>query len=179
VKGWFIHFAGYQTRQRWLSRTLTRELPPELLDEIIAFSYSLPGAHVISLDSREAYITPAALRRVLPVAGDGVVARPILVIESADNRIRNEVLRKRMPQAAIDCVFRDLDMLAAELGPGKIGIEVNIVIAGPGTTPENAIEDAVMMARFVFLAGAENGVNVDLNLHPYYVGFCGSALFPD
>ena len=93
------------------------------------------------------------------------MARPILGIQSADDRISNEVLRKRMPQAAIDRVFRDLGILAAELGPGIIGIDVNIVIAGPGITPENAIEDAVMTAHFVFLAGAENGVNVDLNLH--------------
>ena len=42
-----------------------REMPPELLDEIIAFSYSLPGACVVSLDSRE------------PYHAGGVQARPV------------------------------------------------------------------------------------------------------
>jgi hypothetical protein len=31
----------------------------------------------------------------------------------------------------------------------------------------------------VLLSGAEHGVKVDLNLHPYYTGSRGSARFPD
>jgi hypothetical protein len=156
-----------------------REMPAELLDEIVGFARSLPAVRVISLDSREAYIRPDSLRRILLTLGDRFMARPILGIETADDRIRNEVLQKRMPRTAIARVFKDVSDLAAELGPGRIGLDVNIVIAGPGTTRETAVDDAVMTARFALLSGAEHGVKVDLNLHPYYAGPRGFARFPD
>jgi len=156
-----------------------REMPPDLLDEIVAFARSLPAVRVVSLDSREAYIRPDTLRRILLALGDGFMVRPILGLETADDRIRNEVLEKRMPRAAIARVFTDLRGLAAECGPERIGLDVNIVIAGPGTTDETAVDDAVMTAHFALVFGAQHGVKVDLNLHPYYPGSRGSARFPD
>jgi hypothetical protein len=156
-----------------------REMPPEMLDEIVAFARSLPAVRVISLDSREAFITTAPLRGLLSIAGIPIIIRPILGIESADDRIRNEVLQKAMPRAAIDRVFRDIGRLGAELGSDRIGLDVNIVIAAPGTTEQTAVEDAVMTARWALAAGARHGVAVDLNLHPYYVGARGSSRFPD
>jgi len=156
-----------------------REMPPELLDEISALARSLPAVRVISLDSREAYIRPVTLRRVLQCLGKGYVVRPILGLETADDRIRNEVLQKAMPLSAIARVFRDLSQVAAERGMGSVGLDVNIVIAGPGTTSETAVDDAVATACFALSFGMEHGVKVDLNLHPYYAGRRGSGRFPD
>ena len=155
-----------------------REMPPELLVEIIRFARSLPAVRVISLDSREAFIKSDTLRRILSILGDGLILRPILGIESADDRIRNEFLQKAMPRAAIARVFRDMGTLAAEFGRTRIGVDVNIVIAPPGTTGETAVADAVMTAQYALTSGAEHGLTVDLNLHPYYVGSRGSAHFP-
>ncbi|MGO9468612.1 MAG: hypothetical protein ACLQIB_50085 [Isosphaeraceae bacterium] len=156
-----------------------REMPPELLEEILAFARSLPAVRVISLDSREAYIRPAVLRRVLQFLGDSYVIRPILGLETADDRLRNEVLQKAMPRTAIARVFRDLRQIAGEHGPGRVGLDVNILINGPGTTNETAVDDAVTTARFALTCGFEHGIEVDLNLHPYYAGPRGSARFPD
>jgi hypothetical protein len=83
-----------------------------------------------------------------------------------------------MPRAAIARVFRDMSTLAAEVGPGRIGLDVNIVIGGPGTTHEAAVDDAVMTARLALISGIQHGVKVDLNLHPYYPGSRGSARWP-
>jgi len=156
-----------------------REMPSELLDEIVAFARSLPAVRVVSLDSREAYIRPDNLRRILSGLGAGFMVRPILGLETADDRIRNEVLEKAMPGTAVARVYRDLSGLAAEFGPGRIGLDVNIMIAGPGTTEETAVDDAVMTARLALISGAQHGVEVDLNLHPYYPGSRGSARFPN
>jgi hypothetical protein len=156
-----------------------REMPPGLLDEIVGFAGSLPAVRVISLDSREAYIRPDALRRALRVLGGRVMLRPILGVESADDRIRNDVLQKAMPRSAIDRVFQDVGVLATEFGRDRIGLDVNIVIAGPGTTGDTAVEDAVATARYSLISGLENGLKVDLNLHPYYAGSRGAARFPD
>jgi hypothetical protein len=155
------------------------EMPKELLDEIVTVGGSLPSLRVLSLDSREAFIRPAVLRPILHRAGNGLVIRPILGIESADDRIRDKVLQKCMPRAAIARVFRDIGRLAAEFGRARVGLDVNIVIAGPGTTADTAVDDAVMTARFALEAGIEHAVSVDLNLHPYYVGPRGEARFPD
>jgi hypothetical protein len=156
-----------------------REMPADLLDEILAFARSLPAVRVISLDSREAHIRPRTLRRLLQCLGQGYVVRPILGLETADDRIRNEILQKGMPRTAIARVFRDLSEIAAERSSGQVGLDVNIVIAGPGTTSETAVDDAVRTARFAVSSGLEYGVKVDLNLHPYYAGDRGSARFPD
>jgi len=156
-----------------------REMPPEMLDEILEFARSLPAVRVISLDSREAYIRPVALRRALQCLGEGYVVRPILGLETADDRIRNEVLQKAMSRTAIARVFRDLREVAAGYVAESVGIDVNILIAGPGTTSETAIDDATATARFALSSGLEYGVKVDLNLHPYYAGHRASARFPD
>jgi len=156
-----------------------REMPPELLDEILAFVRSLPAVRVISLDSREAFISTGRLRRVLRNLGEGRVVRPILGIETADDRIRDEILQKRMPRQAIARVFRNLREFAAERGTSQVGLDVNIVIAGPGTTSETALDDAEATARFALDSGIAHAVPIDLNLHPYYAGDRGSARFPD
>ena len=157
-----------------------REMPAEMLDKIVAFAGSLPAVSVISLDSREPFIRPGTLKRILLTAGPRISVRPILGVESADDRIRNDVLHKAMPgRTAIDCVFQELKKLAVEFGPARIGLDVNIVIAGPGTNSETAVDDAVFTARFALTTGTEHGVPVDLNLHPYYAGSRGLARFPD
>ena len=155
------------------------EMPPEMLDEILGAVHALPAVRVVSLDSREAYIKPQILRRIISALGEGFTVRPILGIESADDRIRNEMLQKAMPRAVIMRVFRDLSTVAAEEGADRIGLDVNILIAGPGTTSETAVDDAARTAEFALGAGARSGVAVDLNLHPYYVGSRGSSQFPE
>jgi uncharacterized Fe-S cluster-containing MiaB family protein len=130
-----------------------REMLPELLEDILGFARSLPAVRVVSLDSREAYITPKSLRRILSVAGEEKTVRPILGLESSDDRIRNEILQKAMPRTAIMRVFRDLATIAAEFGANRIGLDINIVIGGPGTTALTAIDDALRTAEFALSAG--------------------------
>ncbi len=155
------------------------EMPPDFLDEIVAFARSLPAGRVLSLDSREAFIKRERLRPILDVAGERIAVRPILGIESSDDRIRDEILRKGMPREKIIRVFRDLGELASEYEANRIGLDVNIVIGSPGTTRETVVVDAAETAAFALRAGSEHGVRVDLNLHPYYSGARGQAIFPD
>jgi hypothetical protein len=156
-----------------------REMPANLLGDIIGFARSLPAVRVVSLDSREAYIKPNTLRPILSVAGEGIAVRPILGLESADDRIRNGILQKAMPRTGIIRVFRDLGSLSSVFGTHRIGLDINILIGGPGTTSETAVDDAVQSAEFTLNTARSHGVNVDLNLHAYYSGARGSARFPD
>jgi hypothetical protein len=156
-----------------------REMPPELLDEILSFARSLAALRIVSVDSREAYIRPATLMRMVAILGPGIMICPILGIETADDRLRENVLQKAMPRAAIDRVYSDLSALCLELRPARIGLDVNIVIAGPGTSPDTAAEDAVRTARYALDLGSHYGIKVDLNLHPYYRGDRGASRFRD
>jgi hypothetical protein len=156
-----------------------REMPPDLLDEILRFVRSLSAVRIISFDSREAYIRSGALKRMVSVLGQRIVLRPILGIETADDLLRDSVLQKAMPRVEIDRVYHDLSALAREVGQDRIGLDVNIVIAGPGTFPETAVEDAVRTAQYALELGARRRVKVDLNLHPYYRGTRGAVRFPD
>ena len=56
---------------------------------------------------------------------------------------------------------------------------MNIVIGSPGTTRETVVADAAETALFALEAASEHGVRVDLNLHPYYSGARGQAIFPE
>jgi hypothetical protein len=156
-----------------------REMPPDMLDELLAFGRELPGVQVVSLDSRETYISRPSLLRAAEALGPGRMLRPILGLESADERVRNRALDKRMPRAAIAAAFAELREAALELGPGRIGLDVNLMLAAPGTTARTALQDAVDSARFALETGMAAGVPVDLNLHPYYPSNRGLARFPD
>ena len=56
---------------------------------------------------------------------------------------------------------------------------MNIVIAGPGTLAGCAVSEACVTAADALNTGTKNGVNVDLNLHPYYPSSRGLSRFPD
>ncbi len=159
-----------------------REMPVPLLDEIVPWACSLPAMRVISLDSREPFIKAGTLTRLIATVANAaarpIVIRPILGIESSDDHIRNEVLQKAMPQSAVERAFRVLKEVSAESGPQCIGLDANIVIAGPGTTSDTAVVDAVTTARDVLNMAERHHIAVDLNLHPYYPGMRSSAVFP-
>ena len=116
---------------------------------------------------------------MVSVLGPGIMLRPILGIETADDRLRNDVLQKAMPRAAIERVYGDLSALALKLGSSRVGLDVNIVIAGPGTTDGTAVDDAVSTAQFALESGVRTNIKVDLNLHPYYKGDQGVSRFPN
>ncbi len=156
-----------------------RELPPDLLDWALAWARAAsPRLRAVSLDSREPYITRDAVLRVARALGPGIEARPILGLETADDRLRDGLLEKRMPLPAVRRAFAAAGEAARRLGPERVGLDVNVVVAGPGTAPATAVPDAVATARFALAEGRAAGVPVDLNLHPYYPSARGLARFP-
>ena len=53
-------------------------------------------------------------------------------------------------------------------GRERIGVTFNILVGGPGTTAQTAVDDALTTARFALQTGRDANIAVDLNLHPYY-----------
>ncbi|MBI3892843.1 MAG: hypothetical protein HY303_15075 [Candidatus Wallbacteria bacterium] len=155
------------------------ELPPGLLDELLAFARKLPELRAVSLESRESFITEARVRRLANLLAEGQALRVALGLESADDRVRNGVLEKKMPEAAVRRALEELGRAARAESPGRVGLDLNVVVAGPGTSGATAAADAAATARYAFCAGRELGFPVDLNIHPYYPSARGLARFPD
>jgi uncharacterized Fe-S cluster-containing MiaB family protein len=155
-----------------------QELPVDLLDEILAWTRTLPGLRIVSLETREIAATELAVRRVAEAVGSGRTARVILGLETSDDRLRDEVLAKDMPRAAVNRVVEAIRLATGGLGRERIGLTVNILIGGPGTTLQKALDDALGTARFALEAGRDAHVSVDLNLHPYYRSARGQSYFP-
>lgn len=150
------------------------EMPRVLLREIVGLASALPRLRVLSLDSREPYMTHRAMRVVLDGLRADQCARPILGLESADDTIRDGLLDKRMPRAAVLRAFSRLGSLADR----GVGLDCNLLLAGPGTTPQTALDDALATAAFVFEHGRRHHLSVDLNVHPYYPSRRGLQRFP-
>jgi len=155
-----------------------REMPADVLDEILTWARSLPALKVLSLETRESFVTQVSVRRVAGTLGPCQTARLILGLESADDRIRDEVLGKHMSRAAVQRAVQTVGLVAADVGRDRIGLTFNILVGGPETRPTTVVDDAVETARFALDIGDAADVAVDLNLHPYYRSARGRSCFP-
>lgn len=152
------------------------EMPVAFLDHLLDFARELPSVQVISFDSRESFVTAAKVTGVADRLRTDQCVRVILGIESASNIIRNQVLQKEMTDAGIQRALGQLSIAADNVGSDRIGVDVNIVVGGPGTTPQTAADDAAETALFAIRCSP---VSVDFNLHPYYPSQRGVDRFPN
>jgi hypothetical protein len=160
------------------------ELAPEILTAVLDFARSLPELRLVSVESREAFVTPEVVSRLTADLGAGREARVIIGIESADDTIRNKLLRKRMPRKAIERAVRAIATVRkAVVGSGNKaalpGLAANVIVGGPGTTLKSIVRDAVETAMYSLMMAQANGIPLDLNLHPYYPSQRSTARFPE
>ncbi len=106
------------------------------------------------------------------------MVRVILGLETCDDHLREDILDKRMPRAAINRAVEAIASVAADLGTEQIGLTFNILVGGPGTTLGTAVDDALATADFALETGRAANLSVDLNLHPYYRSTRGRSYFP-
>jgi len=155
-----------------------RELSPAVLADILAFARDRPAVTVVSIESRESYVTEERLAALVAALGSEQLPRIVLGVETADDYRRNELLGKKMPRKAVARSLDEIAAASATLGR-PIGVDVNVVVAGPGTNATTAIDDALETAEYAFQECGERGVPVDLNLHAYYPSQKGLARFPE
>ena len=154
------------------------EMPADLRDEILVWTRSLPALRMVSLETREDAVSELSLRRAADALGPDRMARVILGLETSDDHLREELLAKQMPRAALRRAVEAIGSAAADLGTERIGLTFNILVGGPGTTLQTAVDDALATARFALEIGRAANLPVDLNLHPYYQSARGRSHFP-
>lgn len=150
-----------------------REMSPETLDHILEYLTSLGNCHVISVDSRERYITTQNLDRLIQGIRPDQTPRVVFGIETQDDSIRIENLKKRMTRGSIERVFK-----IAGTYHGRIGIDINVVFQPPEIVGEDAIREAVATTEYGLTLGERYGVPVDFNLNPYYPSQRSRTRFP-
>ncbi len=155
-----------------------REMPADMLGEILARAATLPALDVVSLDSREAFITRDVICAAAEALSPKQVVRPIIGLETSNDRLRNLYLRKKMPRRSVERAFSAVAQAGRALGSERVGVDINVLVAGPGTDARTAARDAQRTARYCLDLGRTKGVSVDLNLHPYYPSRRGFERFP-
>lgn len=151
-----------------------REMSRETLGNVLDYASSLDSCKVVSLDSREMYVTEDSLDYVVGKLRDDQQARVILGVESQSDEVRIGKLNKRMTKQGIERAFR-----VASKYDGKVGVDVNIVFQPPELAGEEAIQEAVETLKYGLSLGEKYGVSVDFNFHPYYQSKKSLALFPE
>jgi hypothetical protein len=150
-----------------------RELAAGSLQAILEYAAGLPKCRVISLDSRETYITRTQLERALGCLRPDQQLRPILGLETQNDQVRLEVLNKSVTRRAVEAAFRALRHYE-----GRAGLDLNIVFGLPPLQGRAAAADAEATARFGLELAALHGVPVDFNFHPYYPSRIAREHFP-
>jgi len=150
------------------------EMSQETLSEILGYASTLQDCKVVSLDSREMYVTEKSLDYVVEKLREYQQARVIIGVETQDDDIRIGKLDKPMTKRGIERAFEVVGRYK-----GKMGIDVNIVFQLPGVLQEDAIAEAVKTAEFSLNLARKYGVPVDFNFHAYYPSATGRELFPD
>jgi hypothetical protein len=150
-----------------------RELSRDSLRAILGYAASLATCAVVSLDSREMYITENNLRFVLDHLRADQQARVVLGIESQSDAIRLGALNKLMSRSAIE-------RACAVLGSyGKqVGLDINIVFQPPEVTGAAAIDEAIATVAYGLELAARYQIPVDFNFHPYYPSLRSKQQFP-
>ena len=152
-----------------------------MLDEIIGFRPLAPG-RLVSSRSIHASLISGRYPQADLVGRWAQGSRSVR--SSASNRptIEYEMrsCEKECRAPAIDRVFRDLESSSRPNSDrARIGLDVNIVIAGPGTTPKYGHRRRRANGSFCLDRRRRTWHSIDLNLHPYYPSSRGKARFPD
>lgn len=149
------------------------ELSGPSLRAILECAAGLPKCRVVSLDSREAYITTQRVDFVLEHLRGDQQPRPILGLETQDDAARLSVMNKKILRRNVEAAFRAVGHYA-----GRVGMDINIVFAPPPFQGRQAVAEAEATARYALELAKRHGAPVDFNLHPYYPSRIGRERFP-
>jgi len=151
-----------------------RELSSPSLQTILEFTAGLSACRVVSLDSREAFITTERLDFVLAHLRGDQQPRSILGLETQDDEARLSVLNKKILRSNVEAAFHNVGQYH-----GRVGMDINIVFASPPFRNGQAVVEAEATARYILELAERHGAPVDFNLHPYYPSRIGRERFPN
>jgi len=115
----------------------------------------------VAIESRAEYVTIEKLLRCQQALGDKILDFGI-GLESADDYIRNKVINKGLSKKAFEKTVEKVKEAGCHL-------LVYLLIKPPGLTEEEAINDAVNSAAYVFNIARKIGVSVRVAFEPVFI----------
>jgi len=151
-----------------------REMSLDTLARVLGFAAELPRCRVVSLDTREHFVDPATLGRLCAPTGGEQTLRLILGLETQDDEIRIDYLKKRLTRRSVERFFSTVSAFG-----GPFAVDLNVVFQPPPLDPREAVREALATLEYGLELGRRFTVPVDFNLHPYYPSRLGLRWFPD
>lgn len=139
-----------------------REISPEMREYFLRSVATVPGLKRVLTESRLAYVTPDKLRLAKSYLREDQVLEYALGYESVNEKIRNEVLRKGVPEHHLD---QALDMSKE----ADVDFASYVLIKPHTLTEADAITEAVDTAIHVLRKAQERGVQGRINFEPVFV----------
>ncbi|MBS3175858.1 hypothetical protein J4457_01335 [Candidatus Woesearchaeota archaeon] len=150
-----------------------REMSRGTLGMIVDYVASLQKCGIVSLDSREMFVTADALEYVVNKLRTDQQMRVILGIESQSDGIRMGKLNKKMTRKGIEGAFKVVSNYTE-----RAGMDINVVFQPPELVGEEAIREAVETVRYSLDLAEKYSVSVDFNYHPFYQTKRSRAMYP-
>ncbi len=151
-----------------------KEMSRETLGKILDYAASLEGCMVISLDSRELFITENNVGFVLKKIREDQKIKIILGIETQNDEIRTQNLNKAMTKKGIELAFRTVGNYN-----DRAGITLNIIFQPPELKGKSAIMDAAKTLKYGLELSEKYNVCTDFNFHPFYPTEKSAVKFPN
>jgi radical SAM enzyme (TIGR01210 family) len=121
----------------------------------------LEGVKKVSIESRAEYITAEKLKQTKALVNGKIIDLGI-GLESADDHIRNKVIKKGLTRESFENTVGKLKDTGCNL-------LVYLLIKPPALTEKDAIEDAVESVKYVFATAREYGVNARVAFEPVFI----------
>ena len=139
------------------------EMSQTTLSGILHFIGTLSSCKTVSLETREDFIRRDSLDALLKDMSPEINVRIILGLESQDDHIREDILRKGISKVDFE---RAVEIIAEFRD--RIGIDINILLCPPPLERTEAITDALRTIDYGISLRNKFDLSANFNLHPYY-----------
>lgn len=129
--------------------------------DLLGMIAQLDGIRRVSFESRSEYVSVAKLEECQRILGGRIVEFGI-GLESADDRVRNHVIRKGLSRDSFERV-------AAALAQAGLDLLVYLLIKPPHLSEDEAISDAAASVDYVSRVAARHDLRARMALEPVFV----------
>lgn len=138
------------------------EIPPAVRGHVLGRLGALPAVRRVLVETRPEYLTGERVDAALAALGNGAQLEVALGLESADDRVREEIIRKGFGREDFEGALR-------VLATRPVAALVYLLVKPPTLSEGEALADAVASGRWVFERAAAHGVTVTAAFQPVFV----------
>ncbi len=140
-----------------------KEMSLKTLGSILDLTATTISPSVVSLDTREIYITDEALLFLKESVSSGIRIHFSIGLETIDKKTRENVLNKHISLDA-----KQYEQISAQGYKDLFGFDVNFIFGIPGISIQQSIKSITQGIEHYNRLSIQYGIKTDFNIHPYY-----------